>query len=1502
MKKWLLILSLMLMGAVNSTVFAQPLSGDYYIPQGSNPQGFASLGAAVTALNSGGCSGTVRFYIDGDLTQAAGSALAITRNDLNATNNLIIKPAPGKSPVVTFNTFVATSGAIQYAAFSLSGASYITFDGSNTEGGTTRDMTFKINDGTNGKHAVTLFGNCDNITVKNMIFSYTAISAGSQNNAPVYVNGQTSGAADNFLFQNNLVGSSALPFYYGVRATGSSTAPGIYCTNLRVKDNELYGIIRTVYGFYVGDASSPTEISGNIISNTSTTASGFVIYGILLNTYKGVTNIFNNKIVTLKTNNASAQGLYGISTLTAGAGSSINIYNNFIGDFYCLNAATNTTPVYGIYFQDASTSYVYQNTISMSPVNNTTAAVAAIRTGSTAASTVKNNIIINGYNTAASYGIYHGSSGALTSNYNAMYVSGALANYGFATSAKKTFADWQGTGRDANSISADPALVSGTDLHISDDLSPVIGIGATDLGIATDIDGNSRGSAFDIGADEFLAGTAPSAPNATAATSVTASGFTANWDASSGATKYRLDVSTTSDFSTFVSGYQSLNVGNVVTYAITGLLSSTTYYYRVRSSNGNTSTYSNVITVSTTGSAPDAPVATAATNVSNFSFSANWDAASGATSYYLDVATTSDFQTGTFATGFENKDVGNVVTYSVTGLSDDVTYYYRVRAFNGLTSGNSNTITVTTVFLVTPDVPVVAAPTSIATHSFAANWAAATNATSYKLDVATDNTFTSFVTGYNNLDVGNVTTYTVSGLNYATNYYYRVRGFNGKASANSSTQLATTAPQPVFSNARPYLVGTNPETENDYETLKAACDALTDGVVTGNVTFLITSSLTETAHVSLGVNTAGYTVTFKPYTGIQPTINFTQTSSNTVFGLWVIGTNSLGASYAAVPTNNIIIDGSNVDGGTSRDLTITNADNATTSYYGIRIVGNSDNCVIKNINLTATETGTGSSYGLVLSPLGDAIPDNGIIENNLVNMSTCPLGQAVAITPLSNPTAGNAVDGTIIRNNTLTSRTRGIFVNYGKNLQIYGNTVTLAQSSPGYYSQGIYFYNNSSASAAGTCAIYNNSFNSLTTANTSAANGVVAIAMECAGTYNIYNNIITGFNPTSASAVGMLMGLRINTASAVTANIYYNTVVINEVATQTGSDAGGIAALNIASNFTGTANVKNNIFIVRNNPASYGIYRAGSTGTVVSDYNNIYTPGTNGKFGYWNGTAYATRSAWNAATSQDANSASGDVTFVSATDLRLSGTSIGDPVLRGTPISGYTTDIDGETRNATYPYKGVDENLSSILGILAMDITALIEARTSSTTGQMAVDTIYVSLMKGTAPYTTVDQVTAVVDADGFASLTFPLGRLSTDFYVKVTHRNALETWSAAPVNFSSYSGNAYNFTTAQNKAHGDNLVQVGSKWCLYSGDVNADGAINNTDITLVGDAAAVYATGVQAVDIDGDSLVDFTDLKLIDNQAQKNLAVSKPSGAEKVKVTPATQPQAGSEKKQSVE
>lgn len=171
--------------------------------------------------------------------------------------------------------------------------------------------------------------------------------------------------------------------------------------------------------------------------------------------------------------------------------------------------------------------------------------------------------------------------------------------------------------------------------------------------------------------------------------------FYANWNSVSATIYYELDVATDAGFTSMVSGYNALNVGNVITYNATGLNCNTTYYYRLRTVNGcGASANSNTVTQATGSSVPSVPTASSASGITATSFSANWSAVGSATKYYLDVATDVGFTS--FVAGFSNLDVSNVTTYSITGLTCPTTYYFRVRAYNSCgTSTSSNTISTT---------------------------------------------------------------------------------------------------------------------------------------------------------------------------------------------------------------------------------------------------------------------------------------------------------------------------------------------------------------------------------------------------------------------------------------------------------------------------------------------------------------------------------------------------------------------------------------------------------------------------------------------------------------------------------------------------------------------------------------------------------------------------------------------------------------------------------------
>ncbi|RYD95888.1 MAG: T9SS type A sorting domain-containing protein [Sphingobacteriales bacterium] len=93
--------------------------------------------------------------------------------------------------------------------------------------------------------------------------------------------------------------------------------------------------------------------------------------------------------------------------------------------------------------------------------------------------------------------------------------------------------------------------------------------------------------------------------------------------------------------------------------------------------------------------------------------------------------------------------------------------------------------------------PVTTSPSTIYSSGFTANWTAPAIGTvlHYLLDVATDTLFANKVSGYDNRNVGNVTSFNISGLSNNTKYYYRVTpvktGTDGNAGPSAVLSVTT---------------------------------------------------------------------------------------------------------------------------------------------------------------------------------------------------------------------------------------------------------------------------------------------------------------------------------------------------------------------------------------------------------------------------------------------------------------------------------------------------------------------------------------------------------------------------------------------------------------------------------------------------------------------------------------------------------------------------------------
>ncbi len=196
---------------------------------------------------------------------------------------------------------------------------------------------------------------------------------------------------------------------------------------------------------------------------------------------------------------------------------------------------------------------------------------------------------------------------------------------------------------------------------------------------------------------------------------------------------------------------------------------------------------------------PAAPAAIPATNILQTVFDANWNPSATATGYRLDVATNIGFTT--FVAGFNDKEVGNVKTYHVSGLNARTGYYYRIRAYNiGGISDNSNIITIKT--LSNPP----AAPAKLSAVScnnlVTLKWMKDNEPyfLRYRIYGGTTNNPTTKIdsTTTNSSDTVKV----ISGLTHGQTYYFRVTAVNDdgpeSAFSNQATAIVKTGVIPVI--------------------------------------------------------------------------------------------------------------------------------------------------------------------------------------------------------------------------------------------------------------------------------------------------------------------------------------------------------------------------------------------------------------------------------------------------------------------------------------------------------------------------------------------------------------------------------------------------------------------------------------------------------------------------------------------------------------------------------
>ena len=348
-----------------------------------------------------------------------------------------------------------------------------------------------------------------------------------------------------------------------------------------------------------------------------------------------------------------------------------------------------------------------------------------------------------------------------------------------------------------------------------------------------------------------------SAPVANSATTVSGTGFTANWNAVSGATAYLLDVYT--------------KTPGLVTETIAGwnCATNTVASQTADVGNANNSGIQTISLQGSTGTISYQSGPSGATGVPNpFSVSANgWDNGQDAKYWQVDVNTT----------GATNITVSSLQGSSNTGPKD-FKLQYKIGTGGTWTDVAGGTVALTTAVLA-GDLTTWGALNNVALPAAADNqpsvslrWIMTSNTAINASPVASGGTsrisaiyikgqVNGFINNYvqQNTNVGNVTSYAVTGLTANTTYYYVVRATNGVSTSVNSNEIT------VVTNAAPTLSAT---------TLAAYGNVCVNTSASPN-SFTLTGSNLSSANVVVGP-LAGYAFGTSASGPFQSTLTLTQ--------------------------------------------------------------------------------------------------------------------------------------------------------------------------------------------------------------------------------------------------------------------------------------------------------------------------------------------------------------------------------------------------------------------------------------------------------------------------------------------------------------------------------------------------------------------------------------------------------------------------------------------------
>lgn len=521
---------------------------------------YASLLAAAADFSGAqAVTGNYTFYITSNLTESEPTPFGKDTAGFTVT----LKPAAAATPTVTFTRVSDNSGPsgdlligtnnAQTANWGLVSTHNFVIDGSNTVGGTTRDLT--LTNSTVVTHTFTrpicVVGDSDNTVVKNCRVINASTSTGSTQSGICFSSrAQTVSPAGTFHPDNWTVTNCEVRAPqnqgHGVNpAVSGTTTAGTAQVGFSITNNIIQGKIRPIFlsqGLDGTIADNKIELSGGATGSSGFNAGGVIINGINAST-GGTLNILRNRIYCESANTSSGTfGPIAIQVGSAGTGNTVNVINNMI-DFKMIHAASVSTNFqYAGILASTTTGCNYNilhNSIHMPNFTNLPSLTpdggngnGGIRLPAASATgpfVVKNNLIRTEQVGTACIARRSANAGTVTMDYNDVSADSAGGAYTgvSATGVWHTdLASWKtalaADSQEQNSIAVNPKTSTNSswnsanysptstaaDLHFTTGAAPAefIGSGIPRLAsVLTDLDGNARSisTAVLVGADEI---------------------------------------------------------------------------------------------------------------------------------------------------------------------------------------------------------------------------------------------------------------------------------------------------------------------------------------------------------------------------------------------------------------------------------------------------------------------------------------------------------------------------------------------------------------------------------------------------------------------------------------------------------------------------------------------------------------------------------------------------------------------------------------------------------------------------------------------------------------------------------------------------------------------------------------------------------------------------------------------------------------------------------------